>query len=254
MWLRRVEGLIAQLVAHWTREDPGDDHLRRGVPLVTLREAWWVRESSRGEKRARRVDAGVDDADLHPLALVAGGGFQIGGVDHRRATVHRPRVREARVDPVHRGQRHQLRERRSRQFDCKPVEEDPKCSWIRACGIADRTWAAAAAWSRPRCARYEREAPLRTSRRVATVAPPSARSVPKEASGGAASRTITRVSPRRCAGGTEMVPARTRDDALSRVSRWIGVNAAEADVAATSPTATRRTSGRRKTTHSTRAG
>ena len=115
-----------------------------------------------------------------------------------------------------------------------------------------RTWAAAAACSCASWARYERAAALWTSSRVAVAVPPSECSAPQEASGGAASRTITRASPLRCAAGIVIVPARTCGCPFSPPSRWIGVNAAEAEDAATSPTATERTRGRRKTTHSSR--
>src|SRR5204862_4723991 len=64
-----------------------------------------------------------------------------------------------------------------------------------------------------------------------------------------------RVQPRCVGAGTWSVPARTRGSAPSpsRASRRIGVRAADAEVAATSPIIAVRTKGRRKVPHTTRS-
>ena len=85
---RRVEGRLLSLSAL----DPGRRARRSPsswCAAVALREARRVREPGRARGTGSGVDAVVDDADLHPLALLAGGGLQIGGADHRRAAVHR---------------------------------------------------------------------------------------------------------------------------------------------------------------------
>ena len=122
--LRRVERLVARSVPDRAGEHLRDDHLRRRDLDVALREARRVREAVRVEKRARRIDAGVDDGDLDALAFLSGRGFEIGGVDDARAPVHRLGVREARVDLGDRPDAEQLGQRACGKLHGEAVDQD----------------------------------------------------------------------------------------------------------------------------------
>src|SRR5665213_3196058 len=129
--------------------------------------------------------------------------------------------------------------------------EKRSSNWAR--GIAARTCAAAASCSFASFARYAWELALWTSRCCARDAEESERSELHAASGGAARRTITRVQPRCVAAGMWSTPARTRGSAASRASRRIGVSAADAEDAATSPITAISIKGRRKVPHLSRS-
>ena len=119
-----VERLRARRVPHRAGKHPGHDHLRRRELRISLREACRIREPRGVEERARRVDAGVDDRDLHALALLTRCSFEIGGMDHARAAVHRRRVREARIDLRDRSNAQQLGQRPRWKLDGEAVEQD----------------------------------------------------------------------------------------------------------------------------------
>ena len=76
------------------RERPLHDHLRRRVLRQPLREAGRVLEAVRVEVRVRRVEAVVDDPDLHPVA---------GGLEGRRPRACRRRSAPGRPASAARG-------------------------------------------------------------------------------------------------------------------------------------------------------
>src|SRR5204863_2812372 len=91
----------------------------------TPREARGIREARRVEERVAHVDAVVDDADLHALALAAGRGPELVGVDHRRALVRVEVVAEARVDLADRAQALERGQDAVREPEREAVEDDP---------------------------------------------------------------------------------------------------------------------------------
>src|SRR5207244_7670824 len=94
------EGQLTLVARAGAGEGARDDHLRRHEPRRAARKAGGVRVSGRVEERVRRVDAGVDDADLDTLAGVAGRAGELRRAADLRARVQGRRVAEARVDVV----------------------------------------------------------------------------------------------------------------------------------------------------------
>ena len=128
--VRRVERVGAVdrepslLAGAGPRERPRDDHLRRRVLGLALREAGRVRVAGRVEERVRLVDPVVDDPDLDPLAEPAGRGPELVGVDHAGALVGVEVVADARVDLAHGRNPLERRQLGVRQAHREPVEDD----------------------------------------------------------------------------------------------------------------------------------
>jgi hypothetical protein len=122
--LGRVERLRAVLVARIPGEGARDDHLRGRQLRVAPGEACRVREAVGREEGARRVDPGINDRDLHALALVTSRSFEVSRVDDRRAAVHRRVVAEARIELRHAANAQQRRKSLCGELDREAVEQD----------------------------------------------------------------------------------------------------------------------------------
>ncbi len=119
-----VDRQPAALVGSGADERAGDDHLRRRPRLAAFRESLRIAEAGRLEEPVRRVDAVVDDRDLHSLAGAAAGRHQRAGADQARTAVERERVAVARIELACEAELCRPRELGRGQLDGHAVEED----------------------------------------------------------------------------------------------------------------------------------
>ena len=164
------------------RERALHDHLRRRELRLALREARRIREAGRVEVRVGRLEAVVDDPDLHAVA---------GGREGRRPRACRRRsapgrldrraargsARSARPSPTPGHVREQRRVCERGQDDGEAVRDEPVAP-------ADLRGRDRRDWMRSR----ERACAAASSRAIGGVAAPTASDRPNDASGGAFER------------------------------------------------------------------
>ena len=121
----RVERQTGLVVRAGADEGARDDHLRRRPFLAALREARRVAVALRGEESVRRIDAVVDDRDLHSLAACSAARcLQRARADQAGTAVEREGVAVARVELARERELRRPRQLGRRQLHGHAVEQD----------------------------------------------------------------------------------------------------------------------------------